>query len=78
MQNVDKILHFIVGALFVLVGTLLKVPIFLSVIIASVIGALKEVYDALHRSKHTPDGNDFLATVLGSLFGAIVYMGIIS
>lgn len=78
----DKKLHAIAGAVIsTLAGLALvlysQVPIalcaFLGTVAAAIIGAAKEyLYDVRYPDKHTVDRNDFIATALGGVAGAII------
>ena len=71
MQNTDKLYHFIGGFAIALTIGLIVNP--LSGLVAGVcVGALKEVYDYSCPEKHTTDGMDFIATVVGTLVGVVL------
>jgi hypothetical protein len=42
---------------------------FYAVVVVAIIALLKEIYDALHPDKHTPDFWDWVATSLGGVLG---------
>ena len=66
----DKQLHFISGAIL---GINLTPFIgWASILWVSAIAMLKEVYDLLHRNKHTPDIWDWVATSLGGVLGMVI------
>lgn len=60
----DKLLHFIVG--MALAATPFEKPEH-ALMVAVAAAVAKEVYDSKHRSKHTPDPKDALATVGGGI-----------
>ena len=60
IQNYDKVLHLIAGALVALC------PI--KPLIAVIVVAFgKEIYDYYHKESHTCDGSDAIATLVGGL-----------
>ena len=60
MQNLDKAQHFILGAVAALC------PIYpLAAVLLVAWG--KELYDYLHKDKHTCDAMDAIATIVGGL-----------
>jgi hypothetical protein len=63
----DKQLHFICG--FIIAAVLTPFIGFYAVVIVAIIALLKEIYDALHPDKHTPDFWDWVATSLGGVLG---------
>ena len=66
----DKQLHFISGAIL---GIILTPFIgWASILWVSAIAMLKEIYDLLHRNKHTPDIWDWVATSLGGVLGMVI------
>ena len=68
MLNLDKFWHYQVGLLVALaVGHFLSKQ--LAIIVVMGIGLAKELYDSYHPDKHTADGQDFIATVVGGLTG---------
>lgn len=68
---VDKIYHCLGGVILFAIGQLFGYGLLLAV----VVGFLKEVYDYFHQDKHTPDVWDWIATSLGGLLGYIIYLG---
>lgn len=71
MPSQDKLLHFVVGAVifsavYVLFPNLLIAG---GAVILAAIG--KEVYDYIHRDRHTPDMMDAVATVIGGAVCAL-------
>lgn len=69
MIHLDKLLHFAAGALAALAAGLLVSPP-VGVAAAVFVGAVKEAYDATGRG--TPDGLDFIATVVGGLTATVL------
>lgn len=67
----DKLAHFAVGMMLVLFLALLF-PLQYAVIGAVLVGGGKEVYDYFNRDRHTPDVWDFLWTVAGIAYAALV------
>ena len=66
----DKQMHFLSGAIL---GTILTPFIgWASILWVSAIAMFKEVYDLLHRNKHTPDIWDWVATSLGGIAGVLL------
>lgn len=64
----DKALHFIVGVLIFSFSLPLVGPAYALALVA-VLGTLKEVYDFIHKERHTPDAWDAIATILGGAVG---------
>ena len=66
----DKQLHFACG----LVIAALLTPFIgaYAILVVSTIAMLKEVYDYLHKDKHTPDFYDWVATTLGGVLGTVI------
>ena len=66
----DKQMHFLSGAIL---GIILTPFIgWASILWVSAIAMFKEVYDLLHRNKHTPDIWDWVATSLGGVLGMVI------
>lgn len=64
----DKLLHFLVGAVIALAfGYLL--PAFFGLVAAVFAGAAKELYDHFRPLEHTADFWDFVATLMGGCSG---------
>ena len=72
MKHVDKLQHYIGGALIALIAALLFKDALIGLVVAVCIGASKEGYDFCHSDKHTCDVWDFIATALGGAVGAWV------
>ena len=68
----DKQMHFISGAILATVILLVIGSIGISFVSVSLVAMFKEMYDLLHRNKHTPDIWDWVATTLGGLFGGLL------
>ena len=68
----DKQMHFLSGAILGVVLFLLTGSFSISFVSVSLVAMFKEVYDLLHRNKHTPDVWDWVATTLGGLFGGLL------
>lgn len=67
----DKVAHCLGGVILFAIGQLFGYGLALAVI-----GAIaKEIYDYIHKDKHTPDVWDAVATVLGGLLGYVIYLG---
>ena len=62
----DKLLHFIVGAVLALAMGCLTTPLH-GLLAAVFAGAVKEFYDHYRPMKHTADWWDFIATAAGGL-----------
>ena len=73
MINIDKGYHFLAG-LFVTLSTA-WFDVRVALILLFVISLAKEVYDYNHLESHTADGSDFVATIVGGLFGAMLWVG---
>ena len=83
IPNIDKLFHlieyFILGALLVRAfanssdKANFKLILFLSVLIASIYGALDEFHQRF-VSGRSPEIFDVLSDIIGSLFGALLYM----
>ena len=67
----DKVAHCLGGVILFAIGQLFGYGLLLAV----VVGFLKEIYDYMHKDKHTPDVWDWVATSLGGLLGYIIYLG---
>ena len=76
IQNIyvpkDKQAHFASGVILGIVLFLLTGSFGISFVSVSLVAMFKEVYDLLHRNKHTPDVWDWVATTLGGLFGGLL------
>ena len=68
----DKQMHFISGAIGGIAMFMLTGSIGVSFVSVSLVAMFKELYDLLHRNKHTPDIWDWLATSFGGLFGGLL------
>lgn len=70
MIPLDKQVHFLGGyAIGITFG--LVVPV-LGLMLAFAVGLGKEVYDKYHPDNHSADKYDFLATLLGGIFGSAI------
>jgi hypothetical protein len=76
----DKLKHFFYGTIIYifLLYTLilfysLKQASLYSFSVVCLIGGLKEFYDYLNKSKHTPDIKDFVFTIISGLLITITY-----
>ncbi len=76
IQNIyvpaDKQAHLLSGAIGGIAMFILTGSFGISFVSVSVIACLKEVYDLLHKDKHTPDIWDWVATSLGGLLGTLL------
>ena len=68
----DKQMHFLSGAILATAILLVTGSASVSFVSVSLVACLKEVYDLLHKDKHTPDVWDWVATSLGGLFGILL------
>ena len=68
----DKQQHFISGAIL----GILFASVFgwISILIVAIIACLKEIYDYEHKSIHTPDFYDWVATTLGGVLGTVIVL----
>ena len=64
----DKVYHF-AGGVLIFAAALPIIGVLSGFLTVVIIGAAKEVYDYLHRDRHTPDVWDAVATVFGGLVG---------
>jgi hypothetical protein len=64
----DKVLHFAAGVVLFAVA-LPFIGATYALAFAVIAGFAKELYDALHKDKHTPDIWDALATAAGGVLG---------
>ena len=66
----DKQMHFLSGAIL----GILFASVFgwISILIVAIIACLKEIYDYEHKSIHTPDFYDWVATTLGGVLGTVI------
>ena len=78
IQNIyvpeDKQMHFLSGAILAIAILLVTGSPSVSFVSVSLVACLKEVYDLLHKDKHTPDVWDWVATSLGGAFGIILIL----
>ena len=72
MNNFDKIFHFIICFVIVLVADIFM-PLWASVLLACAAAVGKEIYDRFHPDKHTADWADLAA----DFFGILVALAII-
>lgn len=63
----DKLGHFTAGVLIYAALHFISPTVGLLAVVVAAWG--KEVYDYLHRNKHSPDPLDALATMIGGLIG---------
>ena len=66
----DKNLHFLGGAAVGAAVTLATDKPMYGIAAGAAVGLAKELYDAKHRSTHTPSTKDLLATVAGAAAGS--------
>ena len=69
IEHFDKVLHFILGSVIGAIWSL-QGGIISGIIVGSIFGIGKELYDFLHPKKHTCDWLDALATIVGSIIGS--------
>lgn len=69
----DKVQHFLGGALIVVLAAAVGVPHDLAFLAACLVGLFKELWDWASR-RGTPDSNDLVATVLGGLSGYLLLL----
>jgi hypothetical protein len=62
----DKIAHLLVGMVIGLLSGYL-LPLWAGVVIATGVGAAKELYDYQHPESHNADWEDLLLTVTGAM-----------
>ena len=72
----DKQMHFLSGAILATAILLVTGSPSVSFVSVSLVACLKEVYDLLHKNKHTPDVWDWVATSLGGAFGIILILAL--
>ena len=72
----DKQQHFISGVVLATAILLVTGSPSVSFVSVSLVACLKEVYDLLHKDKHTPDVWDWVATSLGGAFGIILILAL--
>ncbi len=76
IQNIyvpaDKQAHLLSGAIGGIAMFILTGSFGISFVSVSLVAMFKEIYDLLHRNKHTPDVWDWVATSLGGLFGGLL------
>lgn len=70
----DKQMHFLSGAILATAILLVTGSPSVSFVSVSLVAMLKEVYDLLHKDKHTPDVWDWVATTLGGLLGTAIVL----
>jgi len=64
----DKLLHaYISISIYLITSIVSKGDLFIPIITVTVISILKEVYDYVNRTKHTPDYMDVIASIVGVL-----------
>ncbi|WP_018250302.1 hypothetical protein [Orenia marismortui] len=73
----DKVLHFIVGTVIVLLCLLVQLPIIVTLVLLVAAAAGKEVYDYHHPQSHQVETYDILATIAGGLFILLLYYGVV-
>ena len=77
IQNIyvpkDKQAHFLSGAILAIAILLVTGSASVSFVSVSLVACLKEVYDLLHKDKHTPDVWDWVATSLGGLLASLLF-----
>ena len=66
----DKQQHLLSGAIL----GILFASVFgwISILVVAIIACLKEIYDYEHKSIHTPDFWDWVATTLGGVLGTVI------
>jgi uncharacterized membrane protein len=70
MKHKDKLIHLLGGtAIFILFSFF---SITLAMLVVAIMGVGKEYYDGLHPDKHTKDGWDAYATLLGVPLGMLI------
>ena len=69
----DKQMHGLSGAILATAILLATGSASISFVSVSLVACLKEVYDLLHKDKHTPDVWDWVATSLGGAFGILLF-----
>ena len=69
----DKFMHGLSGAILATAILLVTGSASVSFVSVSLVACLKEVYDLLHKDKHTPDIWDWVATSLGGLLASLLF-----
>lgn len=72
MPPADKLGHFAAGVLIYAAMHFVSLSVGLLAVLVAAVG--KEIYDYLHRDKHTPDAWDAFATMLGGVVGFVCGM----
>lgn len=65
----DKCYHILAGITLFALGNFHSATLGLTLVFVT--GTAKEIYDYIHRDRHTPDPMDALATFAGGLLGFI-------
>lgn len=68
MINIDKLIHFLIGAAIAFPVCWFSSPR-VAILAVMFVAAVKEIYDSRHTKEHTFDGLDFVSTVVGGLTG---------
>ncbi len=66
----DKNLHFLGGAAVGAAVTMYTDKPMYGIAAGAAVGLAKELYDAKHRSTHTPSAKDLIATIAGAAVGS--------
>lgn len=69
----DKANHFIYGLIIFGLFKILLGPL-VGIIVCSLFGISKEIYDYLHKDVHTPDIYDAIITILGGVIGLLILL----
>lgn len=69
----DKANHFIYGLIIFGLFKIILGPL-VGIILCSLFGVGKEIYDYLHKDIHTPDIYDAIVTISGGLIGLLILL----
>jgi len=70
--NADKLLHLLIGLAIAMPMMYFFHSSLAAIVLVSVVALIKEVEDYRHQDRHTCDGLDFIATVVGGLVGVVL------
>ena len=71
----DKANHFIYGLIIFGIFKIIFTPL-IGIVVCSIFGISKEIYDYFNRDRHTPDFYDALITIIGGVIGLLILIDI--
>jgi len=73
MLKQDKANHLVYGLIIFGLFKIIFTPL-IGIIMCTIFGISKEIYDSFHKDKHTSDIYDAIATIAGGIIGLLILL----